>query len=54
MSSGELFNVDAQFTKAVAELTGIPFVELFLYPIDRSAISMISPHPFVLAAVIQR
>jgi len=43
MSNGELFNVDVQFTKAVADFSGIPFVELFSYPIDRTAISIISP-----------
>jgi len=42
MANGDLFNVDVQFTKELAAIVGIPFVELFNYPIDRTAISLVS------------
>ena len=34
---------EVQFAKALAEIAGIPFVELFNYPIDRTAISFVTP-----------
>ena len=34
---------EAGFAKAVAAMTGVPFVELFDYPIDRAAISLVTP-----------
>jgi type IV pilus assembly protein PilB len=43
MSNEDLFNSDVQFTRALADFSDIPFVELFNYPIDRSAISLVSP-----------
>jgi type IV pilus assembly protein PilB len=43
MANAEFLNVDVKFAKALAEISGIPFVELFNYPIDRTAISLVSP-----------
>ena len=34
---------EVQFAKALAEIAGIPFVELFNYPIDRTVISFVTP-----------
>jgi type IV pilus assembly protein PilB len=34
---------ELQFAQALAEMAGIPFVELLSYPIDRTAISMVTP-----------
>jgi type IV pilus assembly protein PilB len=34
---------ELQFAKALAEMAGIPFVELLNYPIDRTAISLVTP-----------
>jgi len=39
----EVVITEVQFAKALAEIAGIPFVELFNYPIDRTAISFVTP-----------
>ena len=43
MASADSSNVEVQFTKTRAEIVGIPFVELFNYPIDRRAVSLVAP-----------
>lgn len=43
MASADSLNVEAQFTKPRTEILGIPFVELFNYPIDRRAVSLVAP-----------
>ncbi len=42
-SHEDLFNSDVLFTRVVADFSDVPFVQLFSYPIDRAAISLISP-----------
>ena len=43
MASVDSLNVEAQFTKPRTEILGIPFVELFNYPIDRRAVALVAP-----------
>ena len=43
MAIADSLNVEAQFTTPRTEILGIPFVELFTYPIDRRAVSLVAP-----------
>ena len=43
MASADSLNVEAQFTEPRTEILGIRFVELFNYPIDRRAVSLVAP-----------
>lgn len=43
MVSADFLNVEAQFIMPPTEILDIPFVELFNYPIDRRAVSLVAP-----------